>query len=190
MGWCSSWPVQRWLWRALLVPTQQHHPIEDPSSTGAAAAVIAVPNAAVAVAARTGAASVFTGEYDDPKHPGCLRSVKVVGAKVGPDGRKLRTPTAYVKGVDRLPATSEKNICSGQPTLADVWSLEGKVSEDGESISIDFSPKTNGRVGLLVGKYDTVGGAGIAFPDGNKWLKVDAGTPSRRPPAVQLSTGD
>ena len=71
-----------------------------------------------------------------------------------------------------------------------MWKLEGKVSEDGESVAIDFSPKTNGRVGLLVGKYDTIGGAGISFPDGNKWIKVEGGTPKRRPVSVTLNSGD
>lgn len=130
---------------------------------------------------------------DDPKHPGCLRSVKVVGAKLGPDGRKSRNPTAYVSGTDRLPKGSSSNTCPAgqQVTLEDVWKLEGKVSEDGESISIDFSPKTNGKVGLLVGKFDEFGGVpGIVFPDGNKWTKVASGTPERRPPAVTLNTGD
>lgn len=151
----------------------------------AAGALASVPGAAHAVKAQTGLGSVFTGEYDDPKHPGCLRSVKVVGAKVGPDGRKSRNPTAYVKGVDSLPKGGKS--CSGTPSLEDVWSIEGKVAEDDSSISIDFSSKTQGRVGLLVGKYDDFNGAGIVFPDGNKWTKVAAGTPERRPPAVTLS---
>merc|ERR1719258_721470 len=124
--------------------------------SGATAAAILPASVANAVKAQTGASSVFTGEYDDPKHPGCLRSVKVVGAKMGPDGRKQRNPTAYVKGVDSLPAGGKS--CTGTPTLEDVWKLEGKVSEDGESITIDFSPKTEGRVGVLVGKYDDFNG--------------------------------
>lgn len=66
--------------------------------------------------------------------------------------------------------------------------LEGKVSEDGDSIAIDFSPKTEGRVGLLVGKYDDFGTPGILFPDGNKWLKIEKGTPERRPPSVTLNS--
>ena len=41
----------------------------------AAVPAVAAPLAAQAVAARTGLSSPFTGEYDDPKHPGCLRSV-------------------------------------------------------------------------------------------------------------------
>merc|ERR1719473_1503459 len=98
-----------------------------------AGAALAAPLAANAVSARTGQSSVFTGEYDDPKHPGCLRSVKVVGPKLGADGRKRRNPVAYVKGVDKG--------CDVPPTLEQVWKLEGKVSEDGETIFIDFSPK-------------------------------------------------
>jgi len=151
-----------------------------------AAAVLGLPQAASAVSARTGQSSLFTGEYDDPGHPGCLRSVKVVGAKVGPDGRKERTPAAYVRGVDNAEGTKS---CSGTPELASVWKLDGKVSEDGQSIFIDFSPK--GGPKNLVGKYDDLGGdAGIVFPDGNKWTKVAGGTPSRRPPAVTLNSGD
>ena len=78
---------------------------------------------------------------DDPKHPGCLRSIKVVGPKMGPDGRKGRNPVAYVKGVDRFPADAESKSCVGTPDLASVWKLEGKVAEDGETIFIDFSSK-------------------------------------------------
>ena len=66
---------------------------------------------------------------------------------------------------------------------------QGKVSEDGESLIVDFSPKTDGRVGLLVGKYDDFNGVpGITFPDGNKWVKVASGTPERRPPSTTLNS--
>lgn len=157
--------------------------------TGATAAALMPAAVANAVSARTGASSVFTGEYDDPKHPGCLRSVKVVGAKLGADGRKERTPTAQVKGVDQTPGL--QNACEGTPELANVWKLEGKVSEAGDTITVDFSPKTQGRVGKLVGTYDNFGGAeGILWPDGNKWTKVPGGTPSRRPPLATLNSGD
>lgn len=131
-----------------------------------AGAAAAAPLAAHAVSARTGTSSVFTGEYDDPNHPGCLRSVKVVGPKVDPAGRKGRNPVAYVKGVDTT--VPGKYMCDRVPELSEVWKLEGKVSEDGESISIDFSPKTKGEVGMLIGKWDTFGSPGITFPDGNK----------------------
>ena len=103
----------------------------------AAGAIAAMPFAANAVSARSGLSSVFTGEYDDPNHPGCLRSVKVVGAKRGADGRVSRNPTAYVSGVDGLPKGTKSCGAGVQPTLADVWKTDGKVSEDGQTISID-----------------------------------------------------
>uniref|UniRef100_A0A7S4F5N4 Uncharacterized protein n=1 Tax=Chrysotila carterae TaxID=13221 RepID=A0A7S4F5N4_CHRCT len=147
-----------------------------PAST--AAAVLLQSDGANAATARTGLASVFTGEYEDPKHPGCLRSIKVVGAQMGPDGRRQRQPTALVKGVD--------SGCDAEPDLASVWKLQGKVSEDGESIFIDFSPK--GGPKNLIGKWDTFGSPGIVFPDGNKWTKVEGGTPERRPATPTLTS--
>jgi hypothetical protein len=148
-------------------------------------AVTLAPLAANAVSARTGLSSPFTGEYDDPMHPECLRSVKVVGAKQGPDGRRERRPSAYIKGVDNAEGTK---ACSGTPDLSSVWNLEGKVSEDGETIVIDFSPK--GGPNRVVGTYDDLGSApGIVFPDGNKWTKVAGGTPKRRPINPTLNSG-
>lgn len=102
---------------------------------------------------------------------------------MGADGRKERTPTAYVKGVDNAEGSKS---CSGTPELADVWKLEGKVSEDGESVLIDFSPK--GGPKNLLGKYETFGAPGIVFPDGNKWTKVANGTPERRPKNPTLTS--
>lgn len=64
------------------------------------AALLAAPQLAGAVKATTGLSSQFTGDYDDPNHPNCLRTVKVVGPKVGADGRKSRNPSAYVTGWD------------------------------------------------------------------------------------------
>merc|ERR1712113_1075470 len=87
----------------------------------AAAFGAGVPFPAFAASAKTGLSSVFTGEYDDPKHPNCLRSVKVVGAQMGPDGRRRREPLAYVKGTDQEKGTK---ACSGTPELASVWKLE------------------------------------------------------------------
>merc|ERR1712087_226346 len=143
----------------------------------AAAFGAGVPFPAFAASARTGLASVFTGECDDPKHPNCLRSIKVVGASMGPDGRRRREPTAFVKGVDNAKGTSG---CADLPELASVWKLEGKVAESGDKIYIDFAPK--GGPKDLVGTWDTFGGTpGIVFTDGNKWTKVANGTPERRP---------
>ena len=55
---------------------------------------------------------------------------------MGPDGRRERTPAAVVKGVDKAEGTKS---CLGTPELASVWKVDGKVSEDGETISIDVS---------------------------------------------------
>merc|ERR1719353_2413521 len=67
------------------------------------AALLAAPQLAGAVKATTGLSSKFTGDYDDPMHPDCLRTIKVVGAKVGADGRKSRNPSAYITGWDGPP---------------------------------------------------------------------------------------
>jgi len=43
-------------------------------------------------------------------------------------------------------------VCTETPELTDVWKLTGSVSEDGESIFIDFSPK--GGPKDLLGVWD------------------------------------
>jgi hypothetical protein len=81
--------------------------------------------------------------------------VKVVGAKLDASGRK-GPPLAYVKGVDGLPASSKTCPKGQKPGLGDVWSSNGKVSvdQDGvDTITIDFTEKTGGKVGLLTGKH-------------------------------------
>merc|ERR1740133_610678 len=124
------------------------------SQLAAAGTAASIPSlSAHAISARTGLSSPFTGEYDAPNHPGCLRSVKVVGAKLDASGRK-GPPLAYVKGVDGLPAASKTCPKGQKPGLTDVWSFNGKP--------------------------------GILFPDGNKWVKVNGGTPDRRPPNETL----
>merc|ERR1719324_506397 len=64
------------------------------------AVAIAAPQLAGAVTAKTGLSSQFTGDYNDPLHPECLREIKVVGAKVDAAGRKSRNPTANIVGWD------------------------------------------------------------------------------------------
>jgi len=132
------------------------------------AAATGLPEAASATVALTGMASPFTGEYDDPNHPGCLRRVKVVGAPIKGDGTRSPYPVIEVKGYDG----------EGRPnTFKDLWSIQGKVLSKNEAV-IDFSPK-GGPANLLAKISDD--GTGIVFPDGNKWTKVVDGTPERLP---------
>merc|ERR1719460_719286 len=98
------------------------------------------------------------------------------------DGTRSK-PYAVVKGMD--------SGCD-DPKLESVWSLSGYPSKDDdgeETLFIDFSPK--GGPKNLLGKWDTFGGMpGIVFPDGNKWTKVVAGTPERRPPNLTLKADE
>lgn len=107
------------------------------ANAAASFAALAAPSAALAVAARTGLEAPFTGEYDDPKASGCLRSIKVVGPKMGPDGRKRRGETALIKGIDGQGG----GACKGEPAIADVWKVEGIVAEDGVTMKVDFTGK-------------------------------------------------
>ena len=142
---------------------------------GAAAAAVAslgAPQAALATAAKTGSSSPFTGDYDDPNHPGCLRQVKVVGAPLRGDGTRSPIPLMEVVGWDGDAGGS----CAGtRPTRDQLWKLQGKVVKDKEAV-IDFSPK--GGPNKLAATWD---GSGMVFPDGNKWTKIIGGTNNRRP---------
>ena len=138
------------------------------------AALVASPQQSEASSAKTGAASVFTGEYDDPNHPGCLRQVKVVGAPMRGDGTRSAFPVVEIKGYDGKGGEGGP-MCTDRPTRADIWSVQGKLLKPTEA-SLDFSPK--GGPTNLLGKFED---GGIVFPDGNKWTKVVAGTPNRYP---------
>ena len=145
---------------------------------GGAATVVATlsaaPPPARATAAKTGSSSPFTGDYDDPNHPGCLRQVKVVGAPLRGDGTRSPIPVMEVVGWDG--GENGGGSCVGsRPTRDQLWKLQGKVVKDKEAV-INFSPK--GGPDKLVATWD---GTGMVFPDGNKWTKVMVGTNDRRP---------
>jgi hypothetical protein len=135
-----------------------------------AAAVILAPQEAGATAAKTGASSPFTGDYNDPNHPNCLRQVKVVGAPLKGDGTRSPYPVMEITGYDGKGGT-----CTDRPSRSDLWKIEGTVKSTTEAV-IDFSPK--GGPAKLTAKFED---GGIVFPDGNKWTKVNLGTNSRRP---------
>jgi hypothetical protein len=135
-------------------------------------AAVVTPQEASATISKTGAGSVFTGDYEDPNHPGCLRQVKVVGAPLRGDGTRSPYPLVEVKGWD---GKAGEKICTDRPVRNDLWAVEGKLKSK-EEISFDFSPK--GGPKAVPAKWDV---DGIVFPDGNKWVKIAAGTPDRRP---------
>ena len=146
-------------------------------STLAGAVVASLPQEAQAKAFKTGPASPFTGDYDDPNHPNCLRQVKVVGAPLRADGTRPVQPVIEVVGYD---GNGVDKVCTERPTRADLWKIQGTVKSNTEAL-IDFSAK--GGPSNLLGKYED---GGIVFPDGNKWTKVEFGTKDRRP--VDMST--
>jgi hypothetical protein len=119
-------------------------------SIAAATAVGALLTLATAGGARA-APSPFVGEFSDPKHPGCLRSISGDGAVL------------EVQGTDGTPG-----CMNGEKQKP--WSLTGevvKVPSKAPEILIDFSPK--GGPKNLLGKLTEEGG--ILFPDGNTWSK-------------------
>jgi hypothetical protein len=142
------------------------------SGIAGAAVAAANPDAASATVAKTGSSSPFTGDFDDPNHPGCLRQVKVVGAPLRGDGTRSPIPLVEVTGWD---GRGDGNVCTDRPTREELWKVQGKMKNSNEAI-LDFSPK--GGPSNLVGTWD---GSGIVFPDGNKWTKVIEGTNNRRP---------
>lgn len=151
-------------------------------STAAAAAVVGIaPQEAGATAAKTGAASPFTGDYDDPNHPGCLRQVKVVGAPLRADGSRSAYPVMEITGYD---GSGSGATCTERPTREQLWKIQGTVKSNNQAL-IDFSPK--GGPSNLLGKFED---GGIVFPDGNKWTKVARGTNERRPKDMSTLKSD
>jgi hypothetical protein len=137
-----------------------------------AAAIMAAGAQEANAALKTGASSTFTGDYDDPNHPGCLRQVKVVGAPQKADGTRSKYPIIEVTGYD---GKGEPAVCTDRPTREDLWKVQGQVKSETDAV-IDFSPK--GGPTNLAATWDK---DGIVFPDGNKWAKVYYGTNERRP---------
>lgn len=119
------------------------------------------PSMADAVKATTGLSSKWTGDYTDPNHPGCQRSIKVTGNNMDPGGRKSRKPSAVIKGTDN----EDGDAC--QDGEGESWRLTATLTEDQSKIMVDFSPK--GGPKDVVGKWQD---GGIVFPDGNKWTKI------------------
>mmetsp|Transcript_19020 Transcript_19020/g.43501 ORF Transcript_19020/g.43501 Transcript_19020/m.43501 type:complete len:185 (-) Transcript_19020:54-608(-) len=157
---------------ALTSPTDRRGAFGKILGAGAGAFLAtAMPEAASATAAKTGGANPFTGDYNDPNHPECLRQVKVVGAPLKGDGTRSPYPVIEVVGYDG----NGGKVCTDRPTRDTLWKVEGTVKSSNTAL-IDFSSK--GGPANMLAKYED---GGIVFPDGNKWTKVARGTPGRRP---------
>ena len=143
-----------------------------------AAATTLFPQEAEATTAKTGLGSPFTGDYNDPNHPNCLRQVKVVGAPLRGDGTRSAYPVIEITGYDGKEGSGA--TCTDRPTRADLWKVEGTVRTTTEAY-VDFSPK--GGPTKMLAKFED---GGIVFPDGNKWTKVAGGTKDRLP--LDMST--
>ena len=101
--------------------------------------------------------TVFAGDYYDPNHPGCPRSIDARGVVSGLD------PVPFARGRGcrgvkkaNLERTSEK---------FKKWSVRSKIS--GNEIVIDFDAK-DGSGEKVTGTWT---GNGIALPDGTTWRK-------------------
>ena len=145
---------------------------------GAVAISTLFPQEAEATTAKTGLGSPFTGDYNDPNHPNCLRQVKVVGAPLRGDGTRSAYPVIEITGYDGKQGGGA--TCTDRPTRADLWKVEGTVRTTNEAY-VDFSPK--GGPTKMLAKFED---GGIVFPDGNKWVKVPGGTKDRLP--LDMST--
>jgi hypothetical protein len=82
---------------------------------GAAGTSLVAAQEANAAAAKTGASSPFTGFYDDPNHPNCLRQVKVVGAPLRGDGTRSAYPVIEVTGYD---GKGNGATCTDRPNVS------------------------------------------------------------------------
>ena len=151
--------------------------------TAITGAVVASYPGEAQAAAKTGASSPLTGEYDDPNHPGCLRQVKVVGAPLRADGTRPANPNIEITGYD---GNGSGKTCTedDRPTRDDLWKIQGKMKSSTVA-SVDFSSK--GGPSNLTATWD---GEGLVFPDGNKWTKVPLGTKGRFPKDMSTLKSD
>uniref|UniRef100_A0A7S3L6I4 Uncharacterized protein n=1 Tax=Amphora coffeiformis TaxID=265554 RepID=A0A7S3L6I4_9STRA len=90
----------------------------------------------------------FSGTYDDPNHPFCVREIENIGR------------IATIHGTDGNPGCSKNGKGNEFDLLAQVTDKE---------IAIDFTPK--GGPEFVVAKWEGGEEPGIVFPDGNKWIR-------------------
>ena len=108
---------------------------------------------------------MFAGKYIDPNHPHCPRAIDEAGVITGIDP----VPFAEGRGCRGYKKANEASaVAAGK---INPWRIEGKIAKDDRSIFIDFDQK-DGSGESFTGEWN---GAGIVFPDGNQWTKIDDG---------------
>ena len=118
---------------ALTSPTDRRAALGQLLGAGAGAVLaVSMPQAASAAYLKTGGANPFTGDYNDPNHPDCLRQVKVVGAPLKGDGTRSGYPVIEVVGYDGKGG----KVCTDRPTRDDLWKVEGTVKSSDTAVSI------------------------------------------------------
>lgn len=115
-----------------------------------AAAVIS----AALVAGTAHAESVFVGDYEDPNHPGCARTVD---------------STLKIRGIDPVPFSRGAGCKAG--ISAKPWSISGKLKDE-RTLFINFDEKDGS--GEAFDAAWNVTPPGILLPDGTLWRRVGA----------------
>eukprot|EP00929_Paragymnodinium_shiwhaense_P099893 TRINITY_DN617_c0_g2_i1.p2 TRINITY_DN617_c0_g2~~TRINITY_DN617_c0_g2_i1.p2 ORF type:complete len:182 (+),score=39.70 TRINITY_DN617_c0_g2_i1:96-641(+) len=127
------------------------------AAAGATAVAAALPEV---VSAGGGPQSSYgwAGVYTDPQHPNCKRVLTVdwsglsIGLQTGPDGAKECTP---------------------QGTGGTTIKLKTKFKEGSDTLTIDFSPVGGPKDVAAKWEGKSTADNFIAFPDGNKWHKIN-----------------
>jgi len=133
-------------------------------------------------AIKTGAANSFTGDYDDPNHPGCLRQVKIVGGPLNGSGTRSAYPVMEITGWD---GDGNTKTCTTRPPSRDnLWLVKGSVRSPSTAL-VDFSRRGGPAEPSLV----TYESDGIVFPDGNQWKKIPEQKDRRPKDLSTLSDG-
>lgn len=111
------------------------------------AASAATVGAAIASAPLVSNALDFSGSFEDPNHPYCVRKIENIGR------------IATIEGTDGNPG------CQPNGKGTEEFQLLAAVEND--QLIVDFSPK--GGPKQVIAKWEGGDQPGIRFPDGNKW---------------------
>ena len=114
---------------------------------------------------------------EETKNPGKDLPIGILGS-LAISGILYCAMAGVITGIDPVPF-AEGRGCRGYKKANEAsavaagkinpWRIEGKIAKDDRSIFIDFDQK-DGSGESFTGEWN---GAGIVFPDGNQWTKID-----------------